>query len=264
MIEIIKMGENGKHNSDFLVDRPLGHTAYLLLLVKSKARFWYDEEWHDTQKDIAIIFKPGQKHLYGATNNGNEDAYINDWMHIADTQVILPEKFPFGQPVMLHNPDEYYSLFHLINSEFYGNMPHKYDVINSLSEVLLRKICDESNVTEFPDIYYELVKLRKSIYSSPEKEWSVSKMAERVNISSGYLHLMYKHFFNITCIEDVIRSRVQRAGELLLSTNASVEEIGYMCGYNNTEHFIRQFKKINNITPAKYRKYSTISICELD
>lgn len=79
-------------------------------------------------------------------------------------------------------------------------------------------------------------------------------MAQSLNISSGHLHNTYKHFFHTTCINDVINSRIQSACELLSSTNKPIEEIGFLCGYKNTEHFIRQFKKFQNITPAKYRK----------
>ena len=79
-------------------------------------------------------------------------------------------------------------------------------------------------------------------------------MANSIHISEGYLQSIYKHFFNTTCIADVINSRIQTASELLISTNKSIEEIAETCGYQNTEHFIRQFKKSIGITPAKYRK----------
>lgn len=84
-------------------------------------------------------------------------------------------------------------------------------------------------------------------------------MAKSLNISCGYLHYIYKHFFNTTCIADVIESRIQSACELLSSTNKTIEEISLQCGYKNVEHFIRQFKKSQNITPAKYRKAHIIT-----
>lgn len=34
MIKILKIGENALHDSTFIVNRPLGHPAYLLLLIK--------------------------------------------------------------------------------------------------------------------------------------------------------------------------------------------------------------------------------------
>ena len=60
-------------------------------------------------------------------------------------------------------------------------------------------------------------------------------------------------------VADVIESRIQSACELLSSTNKTFEEISLQCGYKNVEHFIRQFKKSQNITPAKYRKAHIIT-----
>lgn len=265
MIKILKIGENAQHDSNFIVDRPIGHSAYLLLLIKTPARFFIDSincnyntnkndlnnHMNDIPKNCAVIFKPHQKHLYCAAKNS---FYTDDWMHIDKNSLTIPENFPFGIPILLHNPDDYYNLFHLINSEFYGNTPHKNSILNSLTDALIKKIIDESNTAEFPDIYYSLATLREKIYSAPQNDWTIDKMAQSLNISNGYLHYIYKHFFHTTCISDVINSRIQNACELLSSTNKSIEEISYLCGYKNTEHFIRQFKKSQNITPAKYRK----------
>lgn len=265
MINITKIGENARHDSTFTVDRPSGHPAWLLLLIKSPSKFYIDSKYscyqqsnnytynqmNDIPKDCAVIFKPYQKHLYGAQK---DIPYTDNWIHIDENSLIMPENFPFGIPVLLHNTDDFYNLFHLINSEFYGNTPHKNSIISSLTDALIKKIIDECNTAEFPDIYYNLAILRENIYSCPENDWTIDNMTESLNISKGYLHYIYRHFFNTTCISDVINSRIQSACELLSSTNKSIEEIGFLCGYKNTEHFIRQFKKSQNITPAKYRK----------
>lgn len=265
MINILKIGENAVHDSTFIVDRPLGHPAYLLLLIKTTSAFFIDTSdipqnitscykgdcFNNIPKNCAVIFKPYQKHLYGAAD-GNP--YIDNWMHIDMNTLTLPANFPFGLPIPLHKPDDFYNLFHLINSEFYGNATHKQAILSSLTDALIKKITDESNNAEFPDIYYALAALREKIYSSPQTDWNITDMASSLNISSGYLHYIYKHFFNTTCIADVIESRIQAACELLSSTSKPIEEISSLCGYKNTEHFIRQFKKAQNITPAKYRK----------
>ena len=76
MINILKIGENATHDSTFIVDRPLGHPAYLLLLIKTPASFFIDavnsSEFkvrnHSTDnllnipKDCAVIFKT-ESHL---------------------------------------------------------------------------------------------------------------------------------------------------------------------------------------------------------
>ncbi len=257
MLQIMKIGENTMHDYNFFINRPSGHPVYLLLLVKTPARFYVDNQWVDTFANTAFVFKPGQMHLYGASQEFtplDQLAYMDDWIHIKSPTSILPEYFPFGRPITLHSPDEYYELFHLINNEFYGATPHKNAVLNALTSALLNKLLDACNTEEYPPLYYKLVSLREQIYSYPQNEWHIDDMAKSLCISSGYLHYIYKHFFNTTCISDVIHSRIQASCELLVSTGNSVEEISILCGYHNTEHFIRQFKKIMVLTPSEYRK----------
>lgn len=47
--------------------------------------------------------------------------------------------------------------------------------------------------------------------------------------------------------------RIQKAEHLLVNTEKSVADISALLGYENTETFIRAFKKELHITPAKYR-----------
>lgn len=255
MIHVTRMGENSVHDETFFVDRPQGHPVYLLLLVKTRARFFVGDAWQETPKHTAILFEPGQKHLYGPLSGTEEKpAYINSWIRMSSSTPILSEHFPYGKPVFLHNPEEFYTLFHTINNEFYGAAPHKNRVIHYLLSALLDKIADESDIREYPPLYYPLVSLREKIYAFPQQNWNVPAMAKELGISAGYLHVIYKHFFGVTCIGDVVRSRIQTACELLSSTNRTVEEIAQLCGYRYTEHFVRQFKARMGITPAKYRK----------
>lgn len=112
-------------------------------------------------------------------------------------------------------------------------------------------ISDESRTEAFSEVYDRLVALRQEIDWDPSREWSVPYMAQKLNISTGYLHTIYQEYFHTTCMNDVIKSRVKLACELLVSGDAPVAE---QCGYHNTEHFIRQFKKSMHTTPGKYRK----------
>lgn len=253
MIEILKIGENTSHPSDYTADRKNGYPFYLFLLLKTDGMFFIDNEWKRISKDTAFLFKPEQRHLYhGITNDISINKYIDCWAHISCPASFISPHFPFGLPITLHNPDDYYSLFHLIQKEFFGEMPDKYKIMDSLMSALLLKLNSETKNKNYPDIYYSLVELRKNIYISPYKKWSVKETASSLGISTGYFHSIYKQFFQITFINDVIKSRIEYSCELLSSTHKSVEEIAFLCGYNNTEHYIRQFKSIMNTTPLKY------------
>ncbi len=255
MIEILKLGENTWHDDTFVVDRPQGHPLYLLLLTRKPAMFFIDENWIEVPEHTAFLFLPGQRHLYHALKNaGSEPAYADDWAHISSPLTFLPEHFPYGKPVFLHQPEDYFSLFHLIHNEFFGATPGKDKILDELMTALLLKINAEADTREYPAVYYDLVALRKEIYAHPNHEWKVSDMADVLHISTGYLHVCYRQFFHTTCIHDVMKSRIEYACDLLSSSHRSVEEIAALSGYHHTEHFIRQFKAEMHMTPLQYRK----------
>ena len=52
--------------------------------------------------------------------------------------------------------------------------------------------------------------------------------------------------------------RIAKARSLLSETTLKIHEISYQVGYENANHFIHHFKKINGITPAAYRNRKKI------
>ena len=48
--------------------------------------------------------------------------------------------------------------------------------------------------------------------------------------------------------------RMEKAKELLIKTDCSIENITEKIGYFSVAHFSQLFKKIEGITPGKYRK----------
>ena len=57
----------------------------------------------------------------------------------------------------------------------------------------------------------------------------------------------------ITIFEYVTSVRIERAKQLLLSTNRSCTEICFEVGYNNQSYFTRTFKAVVGMTPRQFR-----------
>jgi AraC-like DNA-binding protein len=57
-----------------------------------------------------------------------------------------------------------------------------------------------------------------------------------------------------TPVEYLNTYRIERASGMLLNSGKSVTDIAFSCGFNDLSYFIKTFKSIKGITPAKFRK----------
>ena len=65
---------------------------------------------------------------------------------------------------------------------------------------------------------------------------------------------MFKTFMGVGYKEYLTRIRIERACEMLKTSNLKVYEIASQSGYNDYVSFVKSFKKEIGITPQKYRR----------
>lgn len=102
--------------------------------------------------------------------------------------------------------------------------------------------------------YEKLCILRGKLMKSPELPWNISEIAGNLYLSKSYLQKIYKTYFGKSIIEEMIFFRIEKAKELLDSTELTVTEIARECGYSSYNYFVRQFKSSEGIAPSEYRK----------
>jgi AraC family transcriptional regulator of arabinose operon len=154
------------------------------------------------------------------------------------------------------DPDYCNKLVKLIFTErVLNNSEHSFKelTIEYLMMVLINKLKESVESTHTSQHYRKLLQLRNMISNNATENWTVEKMSNFLHISPGYLQSLYKSYFGISCMDDVIRSRIRKAKEYLMLGQYSVSDVAHLCGYNGVEHFCRQFKKITGCTPSDYR-----------
>lgn len=83
---------------------------------------------------------------------------------------------------------------------------------------------------------------------------SLEMLADHLNISYHYLSRLFKEYFGTNFVSYLTIVRLEKAKELLKSTNESVEQIAKKTGFIGSNSLIRAFKKYYDVTPAKFRK----------
>lgn len=102
----------------------------------------------------------------------------------------------------------------------------------------------------FVKIITELVKhLNESI--------TVEEVAKSFGVSGRYFRKLFAEYEDFSPAQFLINMRLRRAKTLLSCSNMSLTEIAFSCGFYDSSHFTRLFKKHEGMSPKEYRK-STI------
>lgn len=82
---------------------------------------------------------------------------------------------------------------------------------------------------------------------------SLGTLADMAGITPSYLGQIFSKKLGISCVEYLNRVRMEKAAELLLDTNLTVQQISEKVGILNTNYFYTLFKKEYGLTPSRYR-----------
>lgn len=102
--------------------------------------------------------------------------------------------------------------------------------------------------------FEKLCSLRNNMRKNPELSWSISEISDGMFISKSYLQKIYKSYFNISIIEELIKFRLEKAKKLLIESDKTVTDIARDCGYSTYNYFARQFRSAENVSPSQYRE----------
>lgn len=86
-----------------------------------------------------------------------------------------------------------------------------------------------------------------------DRAFSVAELAEVAACSVSTLKRRMKRVFGLSVTQYILRSRVDRAVELLTSTSTTVAEIAALVGFYDQADMTRRFAALTGETPAQYR-----------
>lgn len=90
-----------------------------------------------------------------------------------------------------------------------------------------------------------------------DENLSIDTLAAKVYLSQGYLSLSFKQATGMTISRYIKKCRMERAKELLSTTNMRLAEICETLGFSNVSYFCQSFRDYCDISPDQYRKRET-------
>lgn len=83
---------------------------------------------------------------------------------------------------------------------------------------------------------------------------TVQYIAGQLNVSASYLGDMLRYHTGINTQQHIQNKIIDKAKELLTTTNHSVAEIAYQIGFEHPQSFNKLFKSKTNLSPLQYRQ----------
>lgn len=251
MFKILYAVERNRMPEDFVDDLVFSEGEYEMMLFETAVYIEVEGKVQPYPPHTSIIFKPGQKVHYFS----QKGEMVYTWIRFDCDEPLFAEGYvPFGIPIFCENYDYFLIYWRMVACENYWRSPSEKYIITELMHIIFHWLHDYAYSAERGRYQKELEALRHEIYEHPEYDWSLERMAKRVNLSVRVLQNQYKKFAHISCIKEVIESRIIRAKMLLAETDNNIGEVSEQCGYHNIEHFCRQFKKYTGSSPYNYRK----------
>lgn len=241
----------------------------------SNGNLKYGQMDYDFADGMMTFTKPGQVFSVTATN----DNHVKGYMLVFKSEIIRP--YPLGKNInnygffsyalteALHLSEKeaeiIFSLLKQMQEELKNNIDfYSQDVIVSHIELLLnyssrfygrqfltRKAVNNdllSRLERLLDDYFDNGKaLNKGLPG-------VHFVAERLHISSNYLSDILRTTTGMSAQQYIQQHLIEKAKQLLASSNMTISEIAYYLGYEYTQSFSKLFKKSTNQTPLEFRQ----------
>ncbi len=121
---------------------------------------------------------------------------------------------------------------------------------------ILRDSCSDlvkhkKNYNSDNDYIDQAIKYMQDYYSS---NISIDEMCRAIYLSPSHFQRIFKKRMGQTPYLYLIELRLNKSKEMLKDRNISIEEISRLCGFVSSGHFSTVFKRIEGVSPSKYRK----------
>lgn len=259
-----------------MINIKLVANLYYIALKNSDCGMQYGRNYYDFEEGLLAFSAPNQVIMAKSTHEFDQD---EGWMLFFHPDLIRTS--PLGENIENYNFFSYdiHEALHLSDAEKrilkscvdiiieeYNQRidNHSQKVIVSTLELLLN-YCSRFYERQFntreaqnKDIVSQVERILKDYYDSGELAElgppSLNYLADKVNLSHNYLSDLLKKETGRSAKEHINDFIVNKAKNLLLSTEGSVSEIAYELGFNYPHYFSRLFKNKTGLTPQKYRE----------
>ncbi|WP_020621190.1 response regulator [Paenibacillus daejeonensis] len=179
--------------------------------------------------------------------------------HVAEYHKVVALLISFSTASMIHKQGQTLSEF---SAAVLEDPSHKiYRSLDSLHEwglSAIRAIRDSAVKDAKGSPRAIIQRITQFVQEHLEHDVSLQTIADHVYLHPAYISKIYKLETGEGLSDYIYRLRMEKAAHLLSQTNARVQDIGRMIGYQNPSHFSRVFRKYYELSPEDYRENTSV------
>lgn len=223
-------------------------------ITEGKCKYSVDESTYNLKPGDIIIIPGGRVHSTEYVNSIHSRMLIN----CSDEYIpgcLMPS---LTDTVTLYRnedtADDVDYIFRKISETYIRKLPHFAETLRTYTHLLFFTVSDNPN--KYTEINNEHIqKALEYIKGNFDKNISLSDVAEVCNISCEHLSRIFVKETGSSFSRFITLLRLKKAEKLLRTRDdLTVAAISAKCGFNDSNYFSSQFKKIYKISPSQFRK----------
>ena len=150
------------------------------------------------------------------------------------------------------------------DTQFYIDSIEKYMISKTEDDIKhcfskIKDLCSGISATYSQEKKVQQSKLIHRIMNYINEEYAnanlgLGMIATNFNISEGYVSSLFKEQAGVNFTEYVENQRINKACELIKTTDLNINDISEKVGYNSVQSFRRAFKRLHGFSPSELRK----------
>lgn len=247
----------GKTNTDIPFDTVLENRTdfHFLYIVDGSVTAFMDKSQVPLKTGDIVFYHPHQIHHYEFNGDGRITYY---WLYFTgkDSQELM-ERFGFKNQTVINvgvNTRLCDIFEHLISELIFRKQDFTFYAGTYLMQLFLEISRCNSSESHKADTSYRIEKSLQFLINNFKQDISIPDLASIENLSSSRYRYVFKELTGKSPKEYLTDVRMQRARDLLTTTNLSVSDIAELVGYKNMLYFCRIFKQYSGMTASEFRK----------
>lgn len=195
---------------------------------------------------------------------GSTSARLISIVYESDHPSLCPRLHAFAEPVLLRGEDDptLRDLLRVLDAERANREPGTDTAAGLMTELLLirlhrtllaREGASQPDGSSAPRLDAVSRDAHALIHQNPAFAWTSDSLAAAVRVSRATLHRHFMRSLGTTPMRYLESWRMQRAAQLLRSSDESIQGIAASVGYNSPHAFSRAFRRIGGMSPRQYR-----------